>query len=61
MLMPICVVLDYFASKLNLLFIIMDEYLKGKSCGDKKHIHRKNHSDINHITNQGVLYEISHA
>ena len=56
MLTSIGAALDSFASKLNLLFVIMDEYLQGKSRGDNKHIHRKNYFDINHITNQGVIY-----
>jgi len=55
MLTSICVIHDSSASKLNLIFIIMDEYLQLKSRGYNKHIHNKNHYDINHITNQGVL------
>ena len=56
MLTFVGVILDSSVSKLNLGFTVTDEYLQGKSRGDKKHIHRKNHSDINHITDQGVLY-----
>jgi len=56
MLTSVGVVLDSSTSKINILFAIMDEYLQGKSRGDNKHVHSKNHFDINHITNQGVLY-----
>jgi len=56
MLKFVCVVLNSLASKLNLLFIDVDEYMKGKSCGDSKCIHSKNHSNIKHITYQGALY-----
>jgi len=56
MLTSIGVILDSFISKLNLLFTIVDEYLQGRSRGDNKHINRKIHSNINHITNQGVLH-----
>lgn len=56
MLRSVGVVLDYSSSNLNLLFVDMDEYLQRNSCGDNKRIHSKNHSNINHITYQGVLY-----
>ena len=52
MLTSIDVVLNYFVSKLNLLFTIMYEYLQGRSRGDNKHIHNKIHSNINHVTDQ---------
>ena len=59
-LKSIGVILNSITSKIDLLFTDVDEYLKGESCGNNKHIHGKNHSNINHITYQGVLYQMSY-
>ena len=59
MLTYVGVVLDSFVSKLNHLFTIMDEYLQIRSRGDNKCIHRKIHSNINHVIDQGVLHYMS--
>ena len=56
MLIFIVVVLDSLASKLSLLFANVDEYMKVKSRGNNKRVHGKNHFNINHRTDQGVLY-----
>jgi len=56
MLTSIGVVLDSFVSNFNTFFTIMDEYLQGRSRGDNKHIHCKIHSNINHVTDQGLLH-----
>lgn len=56
MLISIGVVLDSFVSELILLFTVMDEYLQGRSRGENKHIHSKIHSNINQVTDQGVLH-----
>jgi len=56
MLTFVGVILNPSVSKLNLLFTIMDEYLQEKSRGDNKHIHNKIHSNINHVTDQGVSH-----
>lgn len=56
MLILIVVVLDSLASKLSLLFANVDEYMKVKSHGNNKRVHGKNHFNINHRTDRGVLY-----
>ena len=56
MLTPIDVVLDPPPSKLNPLYVIVDEYLQGRSNRYDKGIHNIIHYNINYMTDQGVSY-----
>ena len=56
MLKSIYVVLDLLASKFNPLYVIVDEYLQGRSNGDNKSMHRIIHSNITCVTDQGVSH-----
>ena len=49
-------ILDLLSSKFNPLYVIVDEYLPGRSNRDVKGIHIIIHSNINYVTNQGVSH-----
>lgn len=52
MLTPIDIVFDLLGSKLNPIYVVVDEYLKGISNKDDKSIHSTIHSNINYVTDR---------
>ena len=56
MLIVVDVILDLISSKFNPLYVVVDEYLQGRSNRDDEIIHSIIHSNINYMLDQGVSY-----
>ena len=59
MLMSVGVVLDLLTSKLNPLYVVVDECLQRRSNKYDKGIHSIIHSNINCVIDQGVSHKMS--